>query len=1631
MRRALVVLAVLLAGAGVASWAALRAYGPALTRERIESALSDALGRPVRVGGARFQPWLGRLAVTDIAVAAGPRWDDGALLTAARGDVSIRVESLWRRQVVLSIAVTDLDLAVAAALRPAGGGGGGNGFVVPDTVAIGPLTARIGVIRLARGRVRFRDPEAGQEVEVLGVEASAWPRSGDLDAALRADSLRVDLRAARTVLRELDAEVRLGARRVAIGKLAFRWETGQIRAEGAIERPWVEPVLALTVRGDLPLGPLARLAGHDLPTTGVARVEADVRGAIGAPRVSGRVAIPELALGPVTARQVAIHGTWSDGALSLDDVQAQLLGGRLRGSLTIPAVSPVAARVTVGLAQATLPGALGRLGSVGVSAEARVIGTLIELERAHLEWRDVRLDVDGRIEPAGAIELRGRAAADLGGLGRAFGSAAIAGRAVAVAHAAGRFDAPTLAGRIELDHLVVSGQAIDPVEAEFRLTTMATGGAGAGRETSAVSRLAGTIRSPRLALPSVRIEDLAAEVAVDAERLELFGARARIHAVPVELTGAWAWAGSGSARAVLGPAALGALPGVPPAWRLGGTGRGRLDVTVRDGIVSTSGSIGLGNVSVAGLSFGTGTATLSAKGTGFDAEIAFPDRKLEVAVAGRLGSGSPLTARARVVDLGLRDLMREIDPTAAGYVDGRVTATGNVLVPLDRPHEARGTASLEPGDLRILGASWRSRDPVVVRWEAGRLHLDRLRLDGSAGTLTASGLLWSPDAQPSLALGLDNARLAGPLAALGAGTVRADARLAGRTIEVTRLAGRWPGVELEASGRMGPDATVAATGRLTADAGRLARGFDLHDVAGEAALTLDARGRWDAPELRGEIRTPSLRLAGVTLTGLLLPFRFAAQTLRIDGAALSLGESRITATGTASWAGSASPTLASLSRDLRLALDVRAPAARIRDLDAWLPPAFHGTGGFAVAARIEGAPAAWRGVGTLTSAALDLGLAPLRGLEASFAVDAARVAVTALRARVFGVPLSGTGTWAWSGGGRASAELGPARLGELPGVPAGLSLRGTGRGHVTATMGSAPDPADLTAAARVVLEDVVLAGLGLGRGTADVAVRGGEVTADLAFPGRRLTATAGGRLTGSALTARAAIEELALVSLLRELAPATASRVEGTVSARATARIPVATPRATTATLTVEPHRLVLAGERWESRGPVELRWGEDGLRLDRLELQGRTGVVTGAGTLTPGGVLDLRLDGRLPLEILPAMRPEIREAAGAVEVTVRASGPVAAPRFTGEGTVRQASVVLRDRAEALRDVEARFTLSSRGVRLGEASGTFAGGRLRASGDLAMDGWRPGAYRLALAARGVGVPLLDGLSAVWDADLELAGLGSHARLQGEARLIRGTYTRALSLLSLVLASKAEAVAEPAFALPIRIRVTLDNDLVVRNRATQLRVRGAFQVEGTTAAPILFGTLESRDGLVVFRGHRFTVVTAAARFADPRRVDPLLDFVGTARIGAYDVTAEVRGRASDVTLRLSSSPPLPQDDLLTLVTFGVTREEFRQSAGGILAGELGKLFVQDLLGLDAGTAGLDVLEFESGEHKGQTLRVGKQVTERALVVYSRNVSDGREQKLRIEYQLGGPVLLSGEHDFRGAYGADLILRLRLR
>jgi hypothetical protein len=914
----------------------------------------------------------------------------------------------------------------------------------------------------------------------------------------------------------------------------------------------------------------------------------------------------------------------------------------------------------------------------------------------------------------------------------------------------------------------------------------------------------------------------------------------------------------------------------------------------------------------------------------------------------------------------------------------------------------RASLALRPD--RLSEGRVQARLAQVAVPELEKLAGHAVGIDGRA-TLEAElvGDLRQPTAGRGwLRLEPSSLSLPGEARRLGPATVSGEARFADGVLDVARAEVRWASAQLEVRGPMtvqGPRG-VQATAR--GDLSALSRLFRWDpSVSGRATVVGEARGRWQAPELMGQVRAPALVVSDVRLDRVAVAFSLQDGGVRIERGEAALGESEIQVGGRLSWpeprAGAAT-----FAERLELDLEIRAPAARIEDVNRWLPEAWRGSGRFALAGRLDGLAARWRGSGQIEAAALSLGY-PLERLNVRFVIDSRGLEVPALSVRALGIPVTGKGEWQWDGRGRLAADLGPATLATLPGVDGRLALAGmvSGRASLERDGGRLSGMLNLTAA------DVSVVGLPLGTGTAHLALRADALEADAAFPAARLTLTATGRLAeGAAADVRMRVDDFDVAPIIRQVAPA--ATVEGRASARADLTVPLGDPARAQGTIVLDPLRLVIAGESWQNRGPLRLRRSPGVVHLESVEVASTIGTLSAAGAVHDGGRLDVQARGRIPLKVLATLRPEIREAAGVLAATVRIAGTTEAPEASGEGTISDGLILLRDYPEALRGLRAELRASPSAVRIVKATATMGGGSLEGAGEVRIEEGRVGDFRVAVTARRVAFTTLEGFETAWDADLELVGFGPRALLRGEARLVRGLYARDISLLRLLFERRPPASGPSGPGVHLDLGASLNDNLVVRTTLARLRAGGTLRIQGTTGAPIVFGTLTVRDGEVVFRRQIFTLTSASVRFTDPRRIDPELDVRGIARIRDYDVTMQVTGPSNDLKITFTSSPQLPEEDVLSLVAFGATRAQMGGAGAGAFVGEAAAFLVQDLFGVQASATGVNV-----------------------YMDYAQGPQTTDERRLRIEYQVIGPLRVAGEQDFRGGFGGDVLIRFRFR
>ena len=372
-------------------------------------------------------------------------------------------------------------------------------------------------------------------------------------------------------------------------------------------------------------------------------------------------------------------------------------------------------------------------------------------------------------------------------------------------------------------------------------------------------------------------------------------------------------------------------------------------------------------------------------------------------------------------------------------------------------------------------------------------------------------------------------------------------------------------------------------------------------------------------------------------------------------------------------------------------------------------------------------------------------------------------------------------------------------------------------------------------------------------------------------------------------------------------------------------------------------------GERLDAHAQLA---ASGGAKLDvnasvplRLDVASLTPAIVKEGALRVAA----KGDGRLEpwTAILPMGEDRI---GGRYSLDLAVVGTPAAPEPRGRLVVQEGSYVnfaagtqIRDLAATIEANGRRFTLSTLTATDG-AQGTLSG---RGSVDLAA-----GAPAFDIATQFANFAALrqDDMTATADGEIKFAGTSETAKLSGHVRIDRAEIRvpdrlpPSIPHLQVVevdsrtgeVLSKPEQTASSASMIALAVDVEIPARTFVRGRGLDSEWRGALHVGGTTSTPVITGKLETVRGNFSLLGKRFVLTDSAITFIGGERIDPQLGITAEYKSAGIVAQTVIGGTASDPSIKLTSQPEMPQDEILARVLFGRSVGEMTPGQGLELA-----------------------------------------------------------------------------------------------
>jgi translocation and assembly module TamB len=405
-------------------------------------------------------------------------------------------------------------------------------------------------------------------------------------------------------------------------------------------------------------------------------------------------------------------------------------------------------------------------------------------------------------------------------------------------------------------------------------------------------------------------------------------------------------------------------------------------------------------------------------------------------------------------------------------------------------------------------------------------------------------------------------------------------------------------------------------------------------------------------------------------------------------------------------------------------------------------------------------------------------------------------------------------------------------------------------------------------------------------------------------------------------------------------------------------------------------------------------------------DVQSGVGIIArlGGDVLPEDGTVDLTATGQMPLALANrALTP--RSITGMLGFDLSLRGVPGLSALSGQITTQGARVTLPTLQTALEGVSATGRLANGSLAL-EAGGTLAsGGTLSASGNLGLS--QPG-LPARIAVTGQALRIVD--PTLYAALVERADITIGGALTG-ALQVAGTVTLGQTELRIPenglggsapippIDHRGESAAErrtriaaglgPVEAedggsqrIGLDLTITAPGRIFLRGRGLDAELGGTIRLGGTTAAVIPSGRFELLRGRLQILGNRLDLTDGSASLEG--NFDPFIRLLATSRRAGYTIGVNVIGRTSAPAISFSSTPALPEDEVLAQLLFGrsvaaLSPVQVLQMADAVasLAGGSSR---SGLLGSLREGLGLDDLDVQADETGNAALRAGRYLSD---------------------------------------------------
>jgi autotransporter translocation and assembly factor TamB len=331
-------------------------------------------------------------------------------------------------------------------------------------------------------------------------------------------------------------------------------------------------------------------------------------------------------------------------------------------------------------------------------------------------------------------------------------------------------------------------------------------------------------------------------------------------------------------------------------------------------------------------------------------------------------------------------------------------------------------------------------------------------------------------------------------------------------------------------------------------------------------------------------------------------------------------------------------------------------------------------------------------------------------------------------------------------------------------------------------------------------------------------------------------------------------------------------------------------------------------------------------------------------------------------LAFISSLTPAVRRIEGTAAIDMRVRGTIDKPAFSGAARIDIRSARLaNDNVPAIGRFQADLGFANDSLRFNRFEGEIGGGSFKLGGSVGLATLTEPVFDLRLESDEVLVKRDDTITVRVDADVRLTGPLKAATTRGDLFVVHSRFFKEIDIMPIALPGRPKPVPKEvrqestvSFPTPplrdmtfdVRIRTRPDDPFLIRGNLANGAARLDLRFAGTGLNPYLEGNVQVQEFRASLPFSRLNITRGFVTFNRDTPFQPVLDLQAESNMRDYLIRAYIFGSASDPQVQLSSEPPLPHADIVSLLATGITTSELAGNPNA-LASRAALLALQEL------------------------------------------------------------------------------------